>query len=518
MENKKKNTLRRRGFMGASAGLAGASMFRGLTVRKANADRAYGYGPLLPIPAFPDLRLPAGFTYTIISRYGDVMSDGYPTPLAMDGMGAFALPNGNVALIRNHEDRQNPNDLRTGGFLNSRLQTHYGPRIDAYDTYGGAGCTILEVQSHPPYGVVRDGWAILGTTVNCAGGVTPWGSWITCEETTASQGTATTGFAVKHGYCFNVPLTTLDDGPVTPVPLKFLGRFSHEAISVDPATNTIYETEDQGADRSGFYRWVPPVGFDPANINSVGVNDGTLQILRVKDPSNPANRIKNFNTGWSAGQVFACEWRTIPTSGTQLDLDPPPGAGPNPVTFNRDPSTVSFSGGSAMVRQGSAVGGTRFMRLEGTWYGNGKVYFQDTRGGAAQLGQVFAYDIAASTLTLLYTSSGIDDLDSPDNMCVSPSGGLVICEDGSGGTTGPGAGQFLRGIGPNGDYFDLARTTAVNDTEFAGACFSPDGQTLFVNQQGPTNLSKDGSGNVIEPIEVAWTLAIRGPWAAGPLG
>ena len=447
-----------------------------------------GYGPLGPTPSGPDLLLPRGFHYELISLEGRPMSDGYPTPHAHDGMGAFELPSGNVALIRNHEDRQPPITLRSG-FLVDELATHFGPRAAAYDAYAGGGCTILEVEPHGKRRVVRDGWAILGTSTNCAGGITPWGSWITCEETTANASDA--GFAQPHGYCFEVPLSTLHAGPIAPVPLRFLGRFSHEAVAVDPDTFAIYETEDAG-DSSGFYRWLPPDPFDPADLRTLGLGAGTLQMMRVKDPRNPAVRIDLVNAGYSAGATFDVDWVEI---------------------ADRDPPNPSFPGGTALAAQGVAAGASRFMRLEGIWYGDGTMYFHATAGGAAGLGQVWAHDLARNRLTLVFESPGADVLDSPDNICVSPSGALVLCEDGGGGD------QFLRGITIDGAIFDLARS-AVNRTEFAGACFSPDGKTLFVSQQGWTAVADDGAGRPA-PVAIgdsSRTYAIHGPWKSGPLG
>ena len=74
-----------------------------------------------------------------------------------------------------------------------------------------------------------------------------------------------------------------------------------------------------------------------------------------------------------------------------------------------------------------------------------------------------------------------------DNLTVSPWGDLVVCEDGS-------EEQFLLGVTPAGMFYKLGRN-AMNESEFAGAAFSPDASTLFVNIQNP-----------------GLTLAIRGPW------
>jgi secreted PhoX family phosphatase len=479
--------MNRRGFVGLSATAAASGAFGALAARHARGaegggGRGVGYGPLAP--RGPELALPPGFTYDTISIQGRPMSDGFLTPHAMDGMGAFALANGNVALIRNHEDRQNPAHFRPGGPLAEQIHQNYGPRDVAYDPFGGGGCTILEVEPHGHRRVVQDRWAIVGNTVNCAGGITPWGSWITCEETTALA--SATGFAKAHGYAFDVPLSTLADGPDSPVALKFLGRFAHEALAVDPATNAIYETEDNGTN-SGFYRWRPPAGFTPGQLDGLGVNAGVLEMMRVKDPANPGQRIALVNTGLTAGATFDVEWVPI---------------------ANRDPG----AGQSSVVSQGVAAGGSRFNRLEGIWYGDGgKMWFQSTSGGNAGRGQVFLYDIPSNKLILVFESPGAAVLDSPDNMCVSPSGGLVICEDGGGD-------QWLRGLTPDGEIFDLG-TNILNGSEFAGACFSPDGQTLFVSIQGPTAVELSGGVPVPpEADELGRTYAIRGPWKAGPLG
>ena len=220
-----------------------------------------GYGPLEA--AGDDLGVAAGFRYRVISNEGDPMDDGFPTPKAMDGMAAFPLPNGNMLLVRNHEDGQAGTTLRprppgstptSAGIFSDRLETHYGPRAFAYDTYAAGGTMTLEVEPHGRRALVQQHWSLVGTVRNCAGGLTPWGSWLSCEETLESS--SATGYAQNHGYIFEVPIDTVPGRPALPVALRHLGRFAHEAVAVDPASGSVYETEDQG-DGSGFYRFVP---------------------------------------------------------------------------------------------------------------------------------------------------------------------------------------------------------------------------------------------------------------------
>ncbi len=195
----------------------------------------------------------------MLSRNGKPMSDGLPTPGALDGMAAFALPNGNIRLIRNHENRDMP--------ANSKVK---GDAAMAYDARGGGGCTSLEVRVAPDgtSEVVRDFMSLNGTIVNCAGDPTPWGSWLACEESVEGR---YDGWA----YIFEVPASA--EGLVEPVPLEAMGRFVHEALAVDPETGIVYETEDRQI--AGFYRFIPTT---PARL----VEGGSLQVLAVEGRPN----------------------------------------------------------------------------------------------------------------------------------------------------------------------------------------------------------------------------------------
>ena len=483
----------------------GGGMFDALVARANNENRnarddksndGVGYGPLRP--AGDDLALPPGFQYRVVSTEGDPMADGFPAPKAMDGMGAFPLPNGNVLLVRNCEDNEDPNRLRprpagststSAGILNDILETHYGPRASAYDEFAGGGTTTLEVETHGQRELVSQHWSLVGTLRNCAGGVTPWGSWLSCEETLlGGSPTATTGFAQNHGYCFEVPIDTPPGAPADPVALKHLGRFAHEAVAVDPATGIVYETEDSG-DGSGFYRYVPAAR--PTRPGDLAVPNGVLQMLKIRNAPQYETAINQ-----TIGLALPVEWVTITTP---------------------DPATPTGAGGlSTVFLEGLNAGGTRFRRLEGCWYGNGRIFFVSTNGGNMGFGQTWVYDPTASTLTMIFESPGVDVCDGPDNCCVTPRGGLVMCED-------AGGAQFLRALTPKGEIFDLARNLR-NTIEFAGVCFSPDGGTLFVNQYGRSTVrtTQPYRAEKLIPVgperfERAATLAIWGPWRSGPL-
>lgn len=448
--------INRRRFLGyaAGSGLAGFAAFQGLIALRPRVRRADfiagpdqgGYGALTTA-AGPDLALPAGFQYRRIGVTGDVMSDGHPTPPRHDGMAAFPLPNGNIRLIRNHENGRRPDSQ---------------PLVQpAYDAWGGGGTTSLEVDPETRE-IVRDFYSLSGTAVNCAGGPTPWGSWLSCEETVAGPSSGPTR---PHGYVFEVPVEA--EGPVEPVPLHRLGRFVHEAAAVDPDTGIVLLTED--ALRSGLYRFVPDRPYRAGESAPALTSGGRLQMLAIADrPNTDCDRDQEVGV-------------TLPVHWVDIDDPDPPEAETN---------------GRAVYEQGWSRGGARFSRGEGCWWGDGGAYFTCTNGGNARRGQVWHYRPRGDDegeLTLRFESPSAEVLDFPDNVCVSPRGGILLCEDGA-------FRIFMRGLTPEGRIFDFAENTR-NGSEFAGATFSPDGETLFVNIQ-----SDPGA-----------TYAIWGPWGDGVL-
>jgi uncharacterized repeat protein (TIGR03803 family) len=406
------------------------------------------YGPVRPTidetTGLPLLRLPEGFRYASFSWTGDPMADGIRCPSLHDGMGVIdAGTSGRIVLVRNHEG------LVGRSFAGRR------PLITYADGVAG-GTTNLTFDT-------REGrWlearaSLAGTMRNCAGGVTPWGTWISGEETTAHG----------HGWCFEVGVLGGD-----PTPLAGMGRFSHEAVMVDPATGWVYETEDD--DAAGFYRFVP-------HVRRTLKEGGTLSMLRVKGKPN-----LDLGRPIPVGTVLDVEW---------VRIDDPAAA-----------RTSTFA-------QGAAAGGARFSRLEGCWWGRRTGYFLSTDGGSAGKGQVFEYDPEGETLTVVYDSPAAGQVDNPDNMTVTPRGGLLLCEDFAGDEVRQG-GTRLVGLTTDGGTFtfaanDLVLGRALNDRvpagdyrqrEWAGVCYSPDGRWLFVNIQTP-----------------GVTFAITGPWGRGPL-
>ncbi|HYZ98377.1 MAG TPA: alkaline phosphatase PhoX, partial [Acidimicrobiales bacterium] len=334
------------------------------------------YGGVYADPQAEWLALPEDFDYVVLGIAGTTMSDGNRTPQAHDGMGAFAAQGGRVRLVRNHENRNGAGD---------GLPPIGGP-TNAYDPLAAGGNSTLEIDFDGGVPVLgQDFVSLNGTIVNCAGGVTPWGSWLSSEETTETRG------EIPHGYNFEVP--SANDSAVEPVPLTAMGRFSHEAVCVDPRTGIVYETEDAGD--SGFFRFVPD--------RSGRLDSGRLQMLKVRGATNYDTR-----TGQDPRQALRVEW---------VDIDDPDPAG---------------GGQKAVYDQGFARGGAIFRRLEGCWFGFGAVYFNATNGGDAGHGQIWEYrpgGRSGGTLKLIYETPDPEILTFPDNINVTPRGGLVLCED-----------------------------------------------------------------------------------------
>lgn len=457
----------RRTFLKSAAstvgGLSLAGPLSALLARQAQAATdgtlgalADGYGPLSPVTdhrtGMQLLALPSGFEYWSFGEVGSTMSDGRSTPAAHDAMAAFQ-DGERIRVVRNHE-------VREPGVA-------FGPLERAFDPIAGGGTTTLVFDPFDPLDVASFA-SLSGTSTNCAGGPTPWGSWLTCEETTIPM-------TQPHGYVFEVPASA--DAAVPAIPYTAMGRFIHEAVAMDPSAGIVYETED--ASGAGFYRFIPD---SPGDLTS-----GRLQMLAIQGQP-------GYDTG--SGQQVGRSLRV-----TWVDIDDP------------DPSPEA----PTVYAQGLARGGATFRRLEGAWWSerDRSVYFTSTDGGDAASGQVWVYtprvrssrpsSIPVSRLRLVYESPSADALFKPDNITVSPRGGILLCEDADRSRQ-----TRLQGLTAMGEVFEFAANirpgmipgsaTPASFDEFAGACFSADGTWLFVNIQTP-----------------GISFAITGPWEQGPL-
>jgi uncharacterized protein len=423
--------------------------------------------------ALRPLALPPGFRQTVVSPAGALMDDGLLVPGKHDGMGVFDGGGGKVLLVRNHEI-----DPAMGIALGA-----FGPKLEhlakvdrarLYDA-GAAGVPCLggttTVLFDPQRQVVeRHFLSVCGTSVNCAGGCTPWGSWITCEECVYRKDAKI--FAQDHGYCFEVPARA-DGGLVEAKPLRALGRFTHEAVAFDPKRPVMYLTEDLLD--SAFYRFLPKT---PGVLS----DGGRLQVLvaierpRLDSRNWPPIDAKGLATGPPVitvrmGERFTCRWIDID------DVEAP----------KNDLRMRAF-----------AAGAIRFARCEGIWHTGDAVYMAATTGGPRALGQVWRYvpsphegtdaeSSSPSTIELFIESHDAAVLKNCDNLCASPWGELFVCEDGVGN-------DGIVRIKPSGEIHRFA-LNILNDSELAGVSFSPDGSTMFVNVQNP-----------------GLTIAITGPW------
>jgi len=458
--------LTRRGFLGRSSvvTLAFAGLQRFVETSAFAADSAK-LDKALDSDFHGTLDLLPGFSYTIISETGDKMDDGLLVPGAHDGMGAFVGPGGKTILVRNHELGTGPSDQSPFGSKRALLRKV--PRTKLYDAgkgkKPGLGGTTTLIFNTKEQRLEKHFLSLAGTYRNCAGGITPWKTWVTCEEDTSRPNEGgqlpDDDMEQEHGYNFEVPATD-KMGLADPVALKAMGRFRHEAIAVEPRSGVVYQTEDRGDGL--FYRFIPTT---PGKLSA----GGRLQALKLKDLPRADTR------NWSEQKIkprqsFDVDWVDI-SNVEALDDD------------------LRYQG---FFEHGAA----RFARGEGAWYGNDAIFFACTNGGTKRKGQIWRYvpspregtraeSEKPGRLELFIEPNDGKLVENADNITIAPWGDLIVTEDGI-------TPHYVVGVTPEGKIYKLAKTSLG---ELAGACFSPDGSTLFVNIQTP-----------------GLTVAITGPW------
>lgn len=463
MKQTRRKFIKNTGIASIGIGFIGLQTFINSCKNPVDASRPLlgeKYGPLLKDP-LGILDLPESFTYKIIATKGQKMDDGFLHPDKPDGMATFEGQDGKVIIIRNHEIDQNRS---SSGAFGEELELL--PQINESSFYdfgsgvipcvGGTTTLLFNEESQE---IEFSFLSLVGTVRNCAGGPTPWNSWLSCEETMAKAGN---NLEKNHGYVFEVPVTeTPSIAP--PIPIKAMGRFNHEAVCVDPNTGIVYLTEDRNDGL--IYRFIP---------NEYGnmLGGGKLQALAIINDKGADTRNWRGSTGKKIkpGQSLEIEW---------LDLE------------NIDPSEDDLR-----IR-GHEAGAAIFARGEGMWYGNNEVYFACTSGGRKKSGQVFKYIPSEhegtenelefpGILELFIEPNNTEVLKYCDNLTVAPTGDVIMCEDNEN--------PYIIGVSPDGTLYKLAHNVGVS-SEFAGAVFSPSGKTLFVNIQ-----------------HAGLTIAIQGPW------
>lgn len=453
---------------GSVSMLAAALGCRGRATQVASARSTAGGAAIVQTTEALDglLELPLGFSACVIQRAGDMMSDGHAVPEQPDGMACHEV-DGAWVLLRNHELGRAPGERRPWPD---------DPRVYDPDRRGGVTRVVLDpsslrralagaVDAAP---VVRSNLVLAGTDLNCAGGparVDDADGWITCEESDADD----------HGFAF---WTRADDDTLTDAHarrLTSLGRFKREGVALDPATGVLFMTEDH-ADGL-IYRHVPDDAARPLGA-------GRLEALRI--PSVPytdprAGGPHGPGAPLTVGVRFAVEW-------VRID----------------DPLATD----ERCRVQGATAGASRFNRCEGIARdpSDGSIFFVAALAGPAGAGQVYRLDPGRDVLELVAQVVDRAVLSMPDNLVVSPWGELVICEDNYDRRDGA-THQHVRVLGADGEVRTLVRNLRVTPSdddedapgaELAGACFSPDGQVLFVNLQRPENV----------------TVAITGDWTS----
>lgn len=419
------------------------------------------------------LALPKGFKAWRVGTIGveDLLSDRNgtvvgKTPSNLDGTGAYEAGK-HIRLVRNHECRSNARVV---------VPLVEGTVYDAGVPHGMGGNTVVELSQN---GQFEQQWvALSGTIRNCAGGETPWNSWLACEEDVTKAGTSVVSSVdgktyvtqKDHGYVFEVFADVV--AAQDPTPIKAWRRAVWEGAAIGPDRDIAYLTEDTG--RGLFYRWLAPEGakIGPYIAQQFGENDGILQAAQL---------VRNGVPLVHYGQLTAAD-------------------------LNKPYEVTWVDGGADRQAQQAHLrdqypGATQHPKIEGCWTDGKGLWFTLSYTNQSQInsykashgidmtgdsGMIVFYDYAANTMTVkeYYANGNAEGFHGPDNIAVSPWGSVVICEDGNDPCS---LIAFSEARGSR----EVARELADRG-EWAGAVFNKSGSLLFASVQSDCTYAISG--------------------------